>query len=109
MNGVNKKMVTIIRFVIVIAFLGLWELCARLNIIDAFIFSSPSRIILCFQTSIRDGILLKHTLVTLGETFLSFGIIIAAGVGIALVLWLSPFLSQLVEPFLIILEPPFFN
>ena len=48
MNGVTKKMVTIIRFVIVIAFLGLWELCARLNIIDAFIFSSPSRIILCF-------------------------------------------------------------
>ena len=104
MNGVNKKMVTIIRFVIVIAFLGLWELCARLNIIDAFIFSSPSRIILCFQTSIQDGLLLKHTLVTLGETFLSFGIIIAAGVGIALVLWLSPFLSQLVEPFLIILN-----
>ena len=104
MNGVNKKMVTIIRFVIVIAFLGLWELCARLNIVDAFIFSSPSRIILCFQTSIRDGILLKHTLVTLGETFLSFGIIIAAGVGSALVLWLSPFLSQLVEPFLIILN-----
>ena len=52
----------------------------------------------------RDGILLKHTLVTLGETFLSFGIIIAAGVGIALVLWLSPFLSQLVEPFLFILN-----
>ena len=48
--------------------------------------------------------LFKHTVVTLGETFLSFAIIILAGVGIALLLWLSPFLTQLFEPFLIILN-----
>lgn len=104
MKQYNKWKISILRFVLIIAFLIIWEITANAGIIDAFIFSSPSRIIHCFKVSIQDGVLLKHTVVTLGETFLSFAIIILAGVGIALLLWLSPFLTQLFEPFLIILN-----
>lgn len=104
MKQYNKWKISILRFALIIAFLIIWEITANAGIIDAFIFSSPSRIIHCFKVSIQDGVLLKHTVVTLGETFLSFAIIILAGVGIALLLWLSPFLTQLFEPFLIILN-----
>ena len=104
MKQYNKWKISILRFILIIAFLIIWEITADAGIIDAFIFSSPSRIIHCFRVSIQDGVLLKHTAVTLGETFLSFAIIISAGVGIALLLWLSPFLTQLFEPFLIILN-----
>ena len=104
MKQYNKWKISILRFALIIAFLIIWEITANAGIIDAFIFSSPSRIIHCFKVSIQDGVLFKHTVVTLGETFLSFAIIIPAGVGIALLLWLSPFLTQLFEPFLIILN-----
>ena len=33
-----------LRFIILIGFIGLWELLARLNVIDAFITSCPSKI-----------------------------------------------------------------
>ena len=104
MKQYNKWKISILRFALIIAFLIIWEITANAGIIDAFIFSAPSRIIHCFKVSIQDGVLFKHTVVTLGETFLSFAIIILAGVGIALLLWLSPFLTQLFEPFLIILN-----
>lgn len=36
------------RFLVFFLFAGLWELSADLGVIDSFIFSSPSRIALCF-------------------------------------------------------------
>lgn len=104
MKQYKKWKISILRIILIAAFLIIWEITADAGIIDAFIFSSPSRIIHCFKVSIQDGVLFRHTIVTLGETFLSFAIIILAGVGIALLLWLSPFLTQLFEPFLIILN-----
>ena len=40
----RKKSVFYIRILILIGFFALWEICARLNILDPFIFSSPYRI-----------------------------------------------------------------
>lgn len=104
MKKYKKWHITLLRTIIIVAFLILWEISANTGIIDAFIFSSPFRILKCFEDSVKDGILFKHTAVTVGEIFLSFAIIVSAGVGTALLLWLSPFLTQLFEPFLIILN-----
>lgn len=100
----SKWFAGLLRTVIVILFLIIWEVCADADIIDAFIFSSPKRIVLCFINALENGALFRHALVTLGETCISFAIIIIVGVGTALLLWLSPFLTKLVEPFLIILN-----
>ncbi len=35
-------------------FLSVWELCARLGIINDFIFSSPSRVTICFLEMVKD-------------------------------------------------------
>ena len=44
----HRITVLISRVLILTVFLFLWELCARFEIIDSFIFSSPSKITLCF-------------------------------------------------------------
>ena len=38
-----------------VLFLALWELCTRLDMVDDFIFSSPSRVFFCFRKMVMDG------------------------------------------------------
>ena len=44
----HRRQVTILRAMIFILFLALWELGAATGAVDDFIFSSPSRIARCF-------------------------------------------------------------
>jgi ABC-type proline/glycine betaine transport system permease subunit len=104
MKRFKKLKISIIRLLIIAAFLVIWEVAANVGLVDSFIFSSPTRIVACFQKSLANGAIFRHSAVTLGETFLSFAIIILAGVGIALLLWLSPFFTEVFEPFLVILN-----
>lgn len=97
-------MITLLRLLLFIGFIGLWELSAQLGWIDAFIFSSPKRICQTFLKMAGDGSIFRHTGVTLGETFLSFGLIVVFGIGVALVLWLFKSVSDVLEPYLIILN-----
>lgn len=89
---------------ILLFFLGLWELAADLNWIDDFVFSSPSRIVkTCIDLSIS-GELLKHTGITLYETILSFLITTGGSIFIAMLLWISPTVSKILEPYLVMLN-----
>lgn len=99
-----KHMITLLRFLLFIGFIGLWEISAQLGWIDAFIFSSPKRICQTFFKMASDGSIFRHTGITLGETFLSFGLIVILGIGTALVLWLFKSVSDVLEPYLIILN-----
>jgi NitT/TauT family transport system permease protein len=104
MKRFKKLKISLLRLLIIAAFLVIWEVAANVGLVDSFIFSSPTRIVACFQKSLANGAIFRHSAVTLGETFLSFAIIILAGVGIALLLWLSPFFTEVFEPFLVILN-----
>ena len=64
--------VHLIRALVLVFLIGIWELCATLNIIDPFITSSPSRIIKQIGMLINDGSLWHHSWVTLYETILAF-------------------------------------
>lgn len=48
----RRKLIALLRVLVLFAFLALWELSARLGLINDFIFSSPSRVILCFSSMI---------------------------------------------------------
>lgn len=87
-----------------ILFLAVWELCADMHIIDAFIFSSPSRIVQTIIDMSRDGSLLRHTGITLFETLLSFALVILVSFLSATLLWFSKSLSEILEPWLVILN-----
>ncbi len=81
----------------------LWEVAAELSWIDSFIFSQPSRIARTYGTMVRDG-LFYHIRVTVTETLAGFLMGAAAGVLLAVVLWWSPFVSRVSEPYLVVLN-----
>lgn len=92
------------QWVIMILFLGLWEVGARVGFINAFVFSSPSRVVETIGSMAKDGTLWYHTGITLAETFLSFFLILIFGVGIAVLLWWNTRLSKIFEPYLVMLN-----
>ena len=77
------------RILILILFLLLWEFCADQGIIDSFIFSSPSRIALCFYEMTVDRSIFLHIGITLYETIVSFLLVTAIGILAAVLLWCS--------------------
>ena len=99
----EKRIIHITQISVLVIFLVLWEVLARLNIIDSFIMSSPSRIWQTFMNLGSNGIL-KHLWVTVYETIAGFLIGTVLGIIIAIILWWSKFLSKVAEPFLVVLN-----
>jgi len=100
----HKRKVRIVRSMLLVLFLALWELCARLGMIDDFIFSSPSRVLFCFWKMVRDGSIFAHIGITLFETVVSFAIVTASGICVAVLLWASRSASEILEPYLVMLN-----
>ncbi|WP_442911411.1 ABC transporter permease [Lachnoclostridium sp. An169] len=92
------------RILILILFLVLWEVCSDTGIIDSFIFSSPSRIALCFWEMVLDRSIFLHIGVTLYETIASFLLVTVLSVLAAVLLWCSRRLSEILEPYLVVLN-----
>lgn len=99
----NKIAVFCTQIGIVVIFTVIWEMAARLNIIDSFIMSSPSRI---WNTivNLSSNDLLQHIGVTCFETIVGFLTGTILGIIVAIVLWWSKFLSKVAEPFLVVLN-----
>ncbi|MCD7833196.1 MAG: ABC transporter permease [Lachnospiraceae bacterium] len=93
-----------IRILIFVLFLLLWETAVRIGWIDGFIFSSPSRMAQTFQNLWNDGTILRHTGITLAETLISFTLVVVLGIGCAILLWYSNTLSEILEPYFVILN-----
>lgn len=100
----HRRQVVIIRTMLLVLLLALWELAADFGWINSFIFSSPSMIAGCLLDMAKDGSLFIHTGVTLLETVVSFGLVVAVGLAVALLLWCSRSLSEVLEPFLVMLN-----
>ena len=99
-----RKIETLVtQILIIIVFVTLWEILARKGIIDSFIASQPSRIIKTFM-NLSSNNLLEHLKITCEETVIGFGLGSIAGVIIAIILWWSPFISKVSEPFLVVLN-----
>ena len=100
----NKILINVTRVLILLIFLGAWELFARLEIIDSFLMSMPSKIVSTIVSLYKTGELGIHLYTTLYETVLGFLIATALGTLVALVLWWSDFLRQVLEPYIVVLN-----
>ena len=100
----EKRLVRLYQFIILIAFFGLWEIASQLRWIDPLIFSSPSKVINLLITNMKDGSIFVHISYTLFETVLGFIIGTLLGTILAAILWWSPFLSKVLDPYLVILN-----
>ena len=74
------------------------------NIISTFLFSSPTKIVQTIINLATKNELFIHILVTLKEILISFTIGTIIGILFAAILWLSPFLSKVLDPYLTILN-----
>lgn len=99
----NKFFVILTQLLILAGFLLVWEVLARMDVIDSFITSQPSRIFNTFL-DLSSNDLLKHIQITIYETLVGFGLGTVLGVLIAIVLWWSKFLAKVSEPFLVVLN-----
>lgn len=96
--------ITGLRFLVLLLFLMVWELCADCGMIDSFFFSSPSRVVLCFLSMLADHSLFLHIGITLFETLISFLLVILIGLICATLLWYFTSLSEIAEPYLVVLN-----
>lgn len=92
------------RWGVLILFIGLWELCTSIGVLDAFMYSSPSRMISQLKTLFTGGTIWNHMWVTLSETLWAFAISTVLGALLALLLYILPFTRKVLEPYLVILN-----
>ena len=106
LRGVRNKSVAvnIIRFAVLLLFLAFWELSARLEWVNPFITSSPSRIVNTIADLYKNGSLFLHVGTTLWETLLGFAIAVVLGYSIALILWWSDAIRRITEPYFVVLN-----
>lgn len=92
------------RIIILITFFILWEIAARLMWIDSFITSQPTAVYNTLISLTQSGELFKHLFITIGETVLGFILGTIIGTLIAIMLWWSPFISRVLDPFIVMLN-----
>ena len=89
---------------ILVSIFALWEILARLNIIDTFIMSSPSRIIKTIGEVYKSGSLFTHIFTTLGEAIMGFLIATIGGSLFAIILWWNETLRRVLDPYIVVLN-----
>lgn len=103
-HRLHHHRVAFLRAAILAVFLALWEASAALGWIDSFFFSSPSRVALCFLNLLTRKALPVHIGITLYETIVSFLLVLLFSLVTATLLWYSDKLSEVLEPYLVILN-----
>ncbi|WP_461612855.1 ABC transporter permease [Clostridium sp. Marseille-QA1073] len=100
----EKRMILFWQIFILVLLLALWEILARVNVIDTFLFSKPSDIHVLFMDYMSNGELFKHIGISVWETVLGFTIGTILGILIAIMLWWSKTASKILDPYLVVLN-----
>ena len=100
----EKKVILLWQIIILICFFALWEILSYFDIIDSFLFSSPSDIIKLMIKYIKTGELFRHMYISLIEVLLGVTIGTFMGIIIASILWYSERLSKILDPFFAVLN-----
>lgn len=100
----ERKIVLFWQCIIIIGFIGLWELASRMAWIDPLLFSSPSHIVALLVEKFSDGSIVRHIGVTVMETVLGFIIGTLLGVLLASSLWTSKRYANVMDPYLVVLN-----
>ncbi len=97
-------LINVVRVLLLVVLLGVWELSAVFEWVNPFITSSPSRILKTITSLYKDGTLFYHISTTLSETLIGFFIAVALGYSIALLLWWSEIFRKISEPYFVVLN-----
>lgn len=100
----QKRFVKTMQLALLAAFIIIWEGAGRLGFINTFIISSPSRVAETIARLYSSGELMLHIGVTAAETAAGFLIGTALGTFAAILMWWSPTLSKILDPYMVVLN-----
>ncbi|MGD6879851.1 ABC transporter permease [Bacillus infantis] len=100
----EKRRVRFFQLVIFAFFFAGWEIFSRNEWINPLIFSSPSKVWELFLSKLSDGSLLANLGITLSETVFGFVLGTFLGTLLAAILWWSPIIQKILDPYLVILN-----
>ncbi|MBR2833517.1 MAG: ABC transporter permease [Bacilli bacterium] len=101
---INKFLVRFTQVFIIVFLIVLWQVAADNGWINTFISSSPKAAIKTVISLYNDGTLLHHMWVTFYEVVISFILGTLIGLIIATLLWRFKFLSNVLDPYLTVLN-----
>lgn len=110
MNDVLKKIkrekrnIRIIQICLGLSFIILWEFLSRFNIINSFIFSSPSKIFVTIIELYKNNNLFNNIYITLLELFISFILGSVIGFIIAIIFYRFNYIKKIFDPYLTLLN-----
>lgn len=100
---ITKGVILGIQIFILVFIIFLWELLARLEIIDTFIMSCPSKMLAELKRLFADNFM-YHIGVTLTESIVAFLIATIGGALIAILLWWFEPLRKILDPYIVVLN-----
>lgn len=99
----KKRLILTAQIGLLVFLILLWEIMARLGVIDSFITSQPSRVVNTI-INLSKGDLFMHLGVTCAETIIGFVAGVFLGLITASILWWFQTFSEIFEPYLVILN-----
>ena len=100
----KKRVIKMSQILIGVLFILIWELLSRFNIINSFIFSSPSKIIVTLVDLYKNNNLFNNIFITLEELFISFFLGSILGFIIALLFYRFDIIKKVFDPYLTMLN-----
>ena len=100
----NKILIVFCQISLLLILIGLWELFAYLQIIDTFIFSSPSKIVATTIDLFKNGNLTYHIGVTPNAAMIGLLIASIGGSFIAILLWWNETIRKILDPYIVVLN-----
>ena len=100
----KKVLVHITQITILIVFLLIWEYLSQKELINPFIYSSPSKVIKTIISLYKSNNLFNHIFITIYETFISFMLATLIGTLVAIILWFNKFLYKVFDPYLTVIN-----
>lgn len=100
----QKITIRTIQISLLIGFIVIWEILSRNEIINSFIFSSPSKIISTLINLIENNNLFIHIYTTSMEVLISFTMSLILSFLIALILYIFPIVKEILDPFITLIN-----
>ena len=100
----EKYLIIFFQLFILLLFLASWELLSKYNIINPFLYSSPSKIIKTIISLFNNKELFYHIGITIYEVLITFFLASIIGIIIAFILWNNKILSKIIDPYITILN-----
>lgn len=98
----RRHLILATRVAVLVAFLALWEILAKTQMVNPMLTSYPSALWPTFLELLNNGNLLGHTWATFKATLIGFALSMILGVAVAAGLWWSDFAHKVLDPFLVV-------